>query len=127
MSYEKLNNKLKQLKIEDFIWIIYIGIIFLSWYANNLERKYFIYNDNNSKKKYREIMIIIFIILVIVYFYFFKSSYDDIKNIDFNNMDEKDRLLYLSFIGSLLILISGLIFLYIAYKDENINVELAFN
>ena len=41
MNYEELNNKLKQLKIEDFIWVIYIGIIILSWYANNLEKKIF--------------------------------------------------------------------------------------
>ena len=42
MDSDFLDNKLKQLKIEEFIWIIYIGIIFISWYANNLERKYFI-------------------------------------------------------------------------------------
>ena len=45
MDYKELNKKLKQLKIEDFIWIIYIGIIFMSWYANSLERRYFIYNE----------------------------------------------------------------------------------
>ena len=43
MNYEELNSKLKQIRIEDFIWVIYIGIIILSWYANSLEKKYFIY------------------------------------------------------------------------------------
>jgi len=65
-----LNQKLKQIQIEDFIWIIYIGIIILSWYSNYLEKNYFINNDLESKKKYREIMITIFTILIIVYFYF---------------------------------------------------------
>ena len=45
MNYDELNRKLKQLKAEDFIWLIYIGIIIMSWYSNSLERKYFIYND----------------------------------------------------------------------------------
>lgn len=125
MKYNDINKKLEQLKIEDYIWIIYIGIIILSWYSNSLEREYFLYNDTLSKEKYRKIIIFIFAILVIVYSYFFKSSLDDIKNI--NYFEKNKELVYLSFIGSLLILISGIIFLYIAIRDKDINVEIAFN
>ena len=127
MNYNELNEKLKQLKTEDFIWLIYIGIIFMSWFANGLERKYFIYNDLKSKENYRNIMILIFIVLIIVYLYFLKDSYNDLKNINTFDSDKKKNLTFLSFIGSLLIFISGIIFLYIAYKDEDIDVELAFN
>lgn len=127
MSYEEVKDRLKDIKIEEFIWIIYLGIIFLSYYSNGLEKQYLLYNNHTCKEKYRETMTLIFSILIIVYFYFFKDSYDGIKNIDFNNMSEKDWLLFLSFVGSLLILISGIIFLYIAIKDKDINVELAFN
>jgi len=122
-----LNDKLKQLKIEDFIWVIYIGIIILSWYSNSLERKYYCFNDLESKKKYREIMTTIFIILIIVYFYFLMDSINSLKNIDENTSEETKKLLYLSFLASLFIFISGLIFLYISIKDEDLNVELAFN
>lgn len=127
MNYEKLNEKLKQLKIEDFIWIIYIGIIFMSWYANSLERKYFIYNEIKSREKYKKMMILIFSILVIIYLYFFKDSYDSLKDIKPNDSCTKKNLTYMSYIGSLLIAISGFIFLYIAINDEEINVEIAFN
>ena len=127
MNYDELSKKLNQLKIEDYIWLIYIGIIFTSWYANNLEREYFIYNDLKSRDKYRNVMIFIFSILIIVYLYFLKDSFDDIKNLSYYDTDEKRNLTYLSFIASLLIAISGLIFLYIAIKDEEIDVELAFN
>ena len=127
MDYEKLNEKLKQLKIEDFIWIIYIGIIFMSWYANSLERKYFIYNEIKSREKYKKMMILIFSILVIIYLYFFKDSYDSLKDIKPNDSCTKKNLTYMSYIGSLLIAISGFIFLYIAINDEEINVEIAFN
>ena len=127
MSYDELNEKLGQLKIEDYIWLIYIGIIFMSWYSNSLERKYFIYNDIECKEKYRKSLIIIFSILVVVYTYFLKSSIDDINNLKPTDSKEKKDLVYLSFIGSLLIAVSGAIFLYIAYKDESIDVELAFN
>ena len=127
MNYDELNRKLRQLKIEDFIWLIYIGIIFISWYANSLERKYFIFNDHVSKEKYRKIIILIFSILIVVYSYFLKDSYDDLKNIKPYDSEEIKNLTYLSFLGSLLIAISGAIFLYIAIMDEELNVELAFN
>ena len=127
MNNDELNSKLKQIKIEDYIWIIYIGIIILSWYANNLERKYYIFNDLFSKEKYRDIMILIFSILTLVYLYFFKSSYNDYYNLSAKDTEEKKNLVTLSLIASLLIVISGLIFLYIAYKDKSLEVELAFN
>lgn len=123
----ELNDKLKQLKIEEFIWIIYIGIIALSFYSNKLEKNYFIYNDLNSKEKYRKTMIFIFSILILVYLYFVKDSYDDYKKLKENDSIKKKKLTYLSFIGSLLIAVSGFIFLYIAYIDQNIDVEIAFN
>ena len=62
-----------------------------------------------------------------MYYYFLKSSYDDLVNLSEFDSDKKKTLVYLSFIGSLLIFISGIIFLYIAYSDEELNVEIAFN
>lgn len=127
MDEEKLYKKLKEIKTEDFIWIIYIGIIFLSWYANDLEKNFFIFKNEDSKNKYRHVMILIFSVLVIIYLYFLKDSWDSFKNIDKVNNKKTKELITLSFIASLLIFISGVIFLYIAFKDENLDVELAFN
>ena len=122
-----VENKLKQLLAEDKIWLIYIGIIFLSWYANSLERKYFVFNDQLSKEKYRKIMITIFMILILAYYYFLMSSISDIKNIKPTDSNKKKILVYLSFWGSLLIFVSGLLFLFIAIVDEDLSVEIAFN
>lgn len=127
MNNDELNKRLKQLKVEDFIWIIYIGIIIFSLYSNTLERKYFLYNDQNGKNKYRKIMIGIFVILVVVYAYFFKDSLDDVKNLSPYEQPKVKNLTKLSLLGSFFILLSGIIFLYIAIADENIDVELAFN
>jgi hypothetical protein len=122
-----IDEKLKQLRIEDFIWVIYIGIIALSYYSNYLERKYYVCNDLDSKCKYRYIMVLIFSILIFVYFYFLSDSYSSLKNINYYDSEKKKRLIYLSFLASLLIFISGIIFLYIAIDDTDLNVELAFN
>ena len=127
MNYDELSRKLKQLKTEDFIWLIYIGIIFMSWYSNNLERKYFIYNNHKSKEKYQKMLMLIFSILIVIYLYFLKDSYDDLKSIKPYESNKKKSLTFLAFLSSFLIAISGFIFLYIAINDENIDVELAFN
>ena len=127
MSNDEILTKLKEIKIENYIWIIYIGIIFLSWYSNSLEKDYLINKDVNSKKKYRYIMISIFSILIIVYLYFLYDSYKSLKELDPRSSNKKKNLVFLSFLSSLLITVSGLIFLYIAYKDEDLNVEIAFN
>jgi hypothetical protein len=127
MNNEELNEKLKELEIEDFIWFVYIGIIILSWYSNSLERKYYLYNDEKSKEEYRSIIILIFSILVIVYIYFLYDSYKSLKALKDTDSEKKKELVQLSFIASLLIAISGFIFLYIAIEDEDLNVELAFN
>lgn len=127
MNYEEINEKLKILNTEDYIWLIYIGIIFMSWYSNSLERKYFTENDIESKTKYQKIMVLIFTILIIIYLYFLKESINDIKNLKPWDTPKKKNLVYLSFLGSLLIAISGFIFLYISIVDENLDIELAFN
>ena len=124
---DSLYGKLKQLRDEEFIWVIYIVIIALSFYSNKLERNYFIYKDILSKKKYRKLMILIFSILVVVYTYFYRDSFSDLKGLGLCDSNKKRYLTYLSFAGSTLILISGFIFLYIAILDEDIDVELAFN
>ena len=122
-----MEDRLKDIEIENFVWIIYIGIILLSYYANDLEKKFIIYNDETSKKEYQNLMIIIFSILLVVQYYFTKESYIDILELNSNDTEKKKTLTYASFIGSFLILISGIIFLGIAITDDNLDTEIAFN
>lgn len=123
---EKLN-RLKDIKTENYIWIIYIGIIILSFYANELEKKFILYDDEEARRNYQNTIILIFSILVIIYYYFANSDYKNLKNLNETDTDKKIILSFLAFIGSSLVLISGIIFLIIAYLDEEISIELAFN
>lgn len=122
-----MNDRLKDIKVENFVCLIYIFIIFLSYCANYKETNFILYNDNKSKREYQNLLILIFSILLIVYLYFAYSSYEDIKDLKSYDTDKKKYLTYASFIGSFLILISGIIFWIIAILDEEIDVELAFN
>lgn len=122
---EKLD-RLNDIKTENIIWVIYIFIIVLSFIANNYETNYIKYNDNKSKDDYRNLMLLIFSILVIVYFRILKDLLRDVKKTSYLN-NKVSKLNKLSFIGSLLVFISGVIFLYIIYNDTDIDVEIAFN
>ena len=120
MNLDLLNEKLKDLKIEEYVWIIYIGIIIFSFYSNSLERKYYLTENLEIKEKYR-------MTLLVIYYYFLKDSYESVQELNATDTESKKNLTYLSFLGSLLIFISGIIFLYIAFTDQDLDVEIAFN
>ena len=96
-------SRLKDIKIENYIWIIYIGIIVLSWYANGKEKNYILTKSEKSKKEYQWLMILIFSILLLIYYYFTKDSYDDVLELKPGDSNKKIALRYASFIGSFLI------------------------
>ena len=120
MNNYKLN-RIKQINIENNIWIIYFIIIGLSYYANYFEKDYFKNDNQESKEKYIKINTIVFSILLGIYSYFEKDAI-----ISFNN---KNRSKYdvLSLVGTTAVLISGIIFLYIIINDKNLDSEIAFN
>ncbi len=120
-----IKKRLKQIQIENFIWIIYIFIIGFSFYANKLEKDYFLTNNQQSKETYRKINATIFTILIIVYAYFEKDAIESFQNKNKSTTQQKYDTLIL--IASTAILISGLIFLYIILEDNNLEEEIAFN
>lgn len=123
----EIEDRLREINTEEFIWIVYIFIIILSFYSNSLERNYFKTNNKMSKKKYRNTIILIFSILIVVYTYFLKESIIDIRNLKPTDSDRKKTFVYLSFLASLFIATSGAIYLFIAFSDVDLDVELAFN
>ena len=127
MTINEKNERLKDIKTENLIWVIYIGIIILSWYANSKEKHFILYKDNKSKKEYQKLMILIFSILVIAYYYFAKDSLEDYQKLTPFDNKKKRNLTTASLIASLFILVSWLILLGIAIEDDDIDIEIAFN
>lgn len=120
IDYERI----KSTKIEDLVFIIYYIIITLSLYANKIEREYLITKDKEVGEYYRKILYIIFTIATLVYIYY---AYESIKEVNKSSTSEIKKLNELSLLASILVLITGFIYLYIIYKDKDINVEIAFN
>ena len=121
-----IEKRLKQINIENNIWIIYLIIIGLSFYSNKLEKDYFINKNNISKETYRKINTIIFIVLILVYSYFEEDAIESFFN-NQNKTSKQKKYDSLILIASTAILISGFIFLYIILDDKNLDTEIAFN
>lgn len=123
---ENKEEMLRTIEIENYIWIIYLVIIFLSFIANKEEVNYFINNDMQSKNNYRKLIIIIFSIALGIYYYFFISGYETYKKLSPYDTESKKFFETINFIANTLILIAGVIFLIIAIFDEELETEIAF-
>lgn len=117
---------LKSIQDEYYIWIIYLIIIGISFWANGQEEKYFLEGNLEAKDNYRKAIILIFSITLIIYYYFFISSYNTYKNLKAYDTENKKTFESLNLIATTLILIAGIIFLFIAISNEEIETELAF-
>ena len=121
------NKILREIETENFIWVIYLFIIGLSFIANKFEKDYYVNGTPESKDKYRVINIFVFAIALLIYFYFFYDNYKTITSLDCNSSNEKIFFNNLNFIASILIVVAGSIILYIALFDKNLETEIAFN
>lgn len=118
---------LRKIKIEEYIWIVYLVIIGLSFYSNYIERIYYTTNNIYAKEKYRKLTILIFSIALLVYIYFFVDSYRDVSKLNCCDSSRKIFFSKASLTASTLILVAGVILLIIAIYDTELEIELAFS
>lgn len=118
---------IKEIETENFVWIIYLFIIGLSFLANKFEKDYYINGNIDDKEKYRIINIFIFSVVLVIYIYFFKENIKSVNKLNCNDSYEKIMFNKLNLLATFLIVIAGIIYLYIAIKDKNLETEIAFN
>jgi len=118
-----IKNKLKNLNIEDIIWIIYFFLALASLLSNQFERDSIINNNSYSKKKVKQINVTIFTITFFIYLYFVYINYRDVKDLKntINNQNNNAALLSEArLIAAILFLIGGTIYLFTEQsKNEN--------
>lgn len=97
---------IKRLSFENWIWGIYLVIALANIYGDELIKKSIRENDQEANEKARDIFLAILVITLLINIYFFIRNYSDYKN----NPD--DESLQIRVIGSALLLIANLCFLY---------------
>ena len=121
-----VEKKLKRLKNEDIIWIIYFFIVFFALYSNKLDRDYLLKKDKDAYKREKSINITIFFIAFFIYLYFLLLLTEDLGNMEKNFDDPNYRSTFIQLIAAILFLIGGAIYLIneITRKDDDLDVGL---
>ena len=104
-------NRLKRLKTEDFIWLIYFFIAAFAVLSNAYERNFILTKNAKSHQKSKETNIILFIIAFFIYLYFALIFATDLNNMERNFNDKNYRNTLMQLIAALLFLIGGAIYL----------------
>lgn len=115
--------RIKNLKLENIIWGVYIVIIALNFISNDYEKEYYLTKDIKYRKIYKNINIFALGITILIYAYTEINSY--LNYINKSNNKEKDKYKTYSLVASTLILFGGLILLYNAIFDDTIEDEIA--
>lgn len=121
-----VEKKLKRLKNEDIIWIIYFFIVVFALYSNKLDRDYLLKKDRDAYKREKSINITIFFIAFFIYLYFLLLLTEDLGNMEKNLDDPNYRSTFIQLIAAILFLIGGAIYLIneITRKDDALDVGL---
>ena len=117
-----MNEKLQEIENENNVIFIYFILLFIYLYANTVEIDYIKYGNIEDKEKYRLLLYIVFGTTFIISLYF---TIESLKDLNTYNEPEVYKLMKLSTLANILIVITSIIFLYIIYKDEDINLEVS--
>ncbi len=110
---------LKEVRIEDYIWYIYIFLAVFALISNYYEREYLKKHEKKDENIFRTINTEIFIITFIIYLYFLYINYKHVKRLDSNSSPKQILLANLGLISAILFLIGGGISLYISIVGED--------
>lgn len=124
---DELEERIEAIRQENFVWIIYLVVIGISYYANKLEIDYFKTNNEESAKWYRYLEILVFSIVTIIYLYFTIKDYMEVMSLSDDDSYNKKKYAYLSLISDVAVLFAAGILLYIAIDDRNIEAEIFFD
>lgn len=118
IDYERL----KEIKINDFIFVVYIVISIAAIICNNIEEDN-IKNNKESTKVITSIRSAIIIVGILIYLYFVYTSYKNFKNPN-KNLSKKDKKANnYALLSSILFLIASIIVFYVNLLNTNEEID----
>ena len=122
---DNILKNLKELEIEDLIWIITLFTASFAIVSNKLERDYLFTCDSTKQKKFKTINITLLSIAFFIYLYFVLLAYSRIKMNNPNTSFKQMRIREANFIAAILVLLATLIYLVTSIlSDDNTDIDL---
>ena len=122
---EDILESLKELNIEDKIWITYFFLAGFAIYSNHLERISVLNQDRNARLQYKTINITLLSIAFFIYLYFVMLAYSRFKLNNPNTTFKQLRIREANFIAAVLVLLATIIyFITSILSDDNTDIDL---
>ena len=113
-----ISENLKELEIEDFIWIISLFSACFALLSNKLEKDYLYTHNLSKEKEYKTINIALLVIAFFIYLYFMMLNYKRIKNSTHQSFKQM-RINNANFLASTLIVLATIIYIMTSILSTN--------
>lgn len=75
-----MDKELEKLRNDDVVWFIFIGLSILRLFADNLQRRCLVDDDQDCGELAKKIFLFVLVVILIIYIYFFNNNCDDYMN-----------------------------------------------
>ena len=113
---EDIYQKLKQLQIEDFLFLVFAVASLFDAFGNEDIRRY--YTDGNGKENARRKFIISTVLIICVFLFFAKRNYNNLKKQQIGS--DEYYYAYIRFVGTIFIILGESLVLYYFIKTSDI-------
>lgn len=114
-----MNSKIKELRIDEWIWVVFIVLSILNICGDELEKKFYTSSDVKSDRIAKKIFTLTVIISFIIYIYLVKRNYDVVKKLKSRNCDSS--LCEIRLIGSIFIVVGAFLTVYFQINSSSSN------
>ena len=121
-----INEQLKRIRIEDFIWVINFFIIFFAFMSNDYEENYIKTRNKESSRIFHTINIDIFIVIFLINVYFLYLRYQALQSLKSTSTKQEVLNANLNYLAAFLIVIGTFIYIYTEMSSANIEEEIPF-
>ena len=119
---KNISENLKELEIEDFIWIISLFSACFALLSNKLEKDYLYTHNLSKEKEYKTINITLLVIAFFIYLYFMMLNYKRIKRNTHQSFKQM-RINNANFLAATLIVLATIIYIMTSILSTN-NLEI---
>ena len=110
------NNAIKELKIDEFIWIIFIILSIINIIGDKCLINYYKYNNKDKNKQAKDIFTLSVFISLIIYIYLLYKRYKVYYNNKINN--KNTNICGTRLFATILVVTATILFLYCQLEDR---------
>lgn len=115
--------RLRDIHIENFIWIVYLFISTAALISNKFEEHFVKTNNSQDYRIFKKINITIFIVAFFIYLYFLYHNVKNVSELKKNiSNDRKVLFAQINVIAAILFLVGGILYLYTESNDIDIEI-----